>query len=228
VARATRSLFLALLLVLGPTLSRAEPEPSPTDFSRTGMYARLGFEIGVPNFSDVRYLNRELASGTGPPPPPGTTLIDSEYGLSNFGGVGFAVGYRLHRRVALEAALTWMGGQLYADSVDGSFPSDPRVVSEKRADIGHLWVGANAKAFLLTGRVQPFALVGFGMQRVDRVARGGVPVAQTGAGGRFGGGVDIYLTRSLALDTSLTYDLGMGAVEGSDQATLALSLQYRF
>jgi hypothetical protein len=217
-----------LLLLLGPTASSAEPEPVAPDFSGRGAYARLGFEIGVPNFSDVRQLNRELATGTGPPPPPGTTLFDREYGLSNFAGVGFAIGYRLHRRVALEGALTWMGGQLYADSVDGSVPSDPVVVSEKRADLGHLWVGVNGKVFILTGRVQPFAIVGFGMLRVDRVARGGQPVVSTGVGGRFGGGFDVYLTRSLAVDASLTYDLGMGATEGTDQATFALSLLYRF
>ena len=75
--------------------------------------------------------------------PPGTTLIDSEYGLSNFGGVGFAVGYRLHRRVALEAALTWMGGRLYADSVDGSVPSDPRQ-SDKDARSSRIGVRASA------------------------------------------------------------------------------------
>ena len=45
---------------------------------------------------------------------------------------------------------------------------------------------------------------------------------------RFGGGLDFYLTESLALDISAAYNLQTGDLTGGDYTSLVIGAQYHF
>jgi hypothetical protein len=224
-------LLSVLLLMLAPmhcSATTPEPQEARPDFARRGYYAVVGFNVATPNFRSVRTLNDELDAGMGPHPAPTSTLVDREYNLSNFAGVNLALGWRLHPRFALEGGFTWMGGEFYVDSIDGADPSEPISVSNMRSDLSTWWLGADAKAFPFTGRVQPFALLGLGLQRTTTVIRGGYTRGLTGGAWRFGGGIDIYLTPKIAIEAALFYQLAMGPTAGDDFTNLTFSILYRF
>ena len=83
---------------------------------------------------------------------------------------------------------------------------------------------------LLSGRIQPYLLAGVGMMHFearDLLALGRRLEGQDLAA-RFGGGVDLYVTPSIALYLDVTYVLTTGDVEGFDHVGLTLGAIYRF
>ena len=133
-------------------------------------------------------------------------------------GLDVRVGYRFHPRLAGEVQLQW-------------FPkTDIEFADVKALKLETLTLTGNLKGYLLTGRIQPFLLVGAGLMHFDAKDALGLGLRAKGEGfaARFGGGVDVYLNRNflLALDTS--YVLPTGDVDGLDQVSFSLGLQYRF
>ena len=85
----------------------------------------------------------------------------------------------------------------------------------------------NLKAYLMTGPVQPFAVVGLGFMNFKEEGHG-VEFSDTGSAIRFGGGVDFYDSPNLSLGATVSYVLALGAVDGLDYLSLVLGFQYRF
>ena len=172
--------------------------------------ARAEEQADLP-FADARTYF--LAGGTN-----GIETFDLPSTVQADNGVGF--NFRYGKRVAphfsVEAAFDWIGGfDLDAAPLAGS------------VDIWTL--GANVKAFLLTDRVQPFLLVGMGGLFVS----GGNPIPDIrddGAGfmGRFGLGLDVYITERLGVSLESAYVLPTGRANNYNNITVSWSVFYRF
>jgi opacity protein-like surface antigen len=70
---------------------------------------------------------------------------------------------------------------------------------------------ANVKGYVLTGPIQPFVLVGAGLMTTKtrvhslQAPRFSETERDSGFVARFGGGVDFYMTKTLALTTGVDY-----------------------
>jgi hypothetical protein len=146
------------------------------EFDRQGLYVRGGAASGF----DV------------------STLLVSSSGV----GVGGAVGYRLHPRLAVEGQFEWLGDQTF-----GGF------FQVSRWDFT-----GNAKAFLATGRFQPYFVAGMGYANVNGFGSYLV---------RAGGGLDVYITRNVGLYIEAAY---MAAVTGAvpDYGTAGVGAIFAF
>ncbi len=202
-----------ILVFLWPGAVLAESEPDPTlaqndEFARNGIY--LGVALAGAVYTKAEDdLEKALLADLGYAVP-----VDVEIPP----GLDARVGYRFHRRLAGEVQLQW-------------FPkADIELAEVKAMKLETLTLSGNLKGYLLTGRVQPFLLVGAGFMHSKAEDQLGLGVSEKGEGfaARFGGGVDVYLNPNfvLALDTS--YVLPTGDVEGLDHVSFSLGLQYRF
>jgi opacity protein-like surface antigen len=128
-------------------------------------------------------------------------------------GVGFDVwaGQRFHPNFAAELELE------YVDHINLS-----------TVDTNFLTFTGNLKAYLATGRCQPFALVGIGVTRfgIDAGVLGSG--SESAFGARFGGGLDYYISENVSLGTTASYVLGTGDLDGADYVSLIMGAQYRF
>jgi hypothetical protein len=132
-------------------------------------------------------------------------------------GLNARVGYRFHPHLAIEAQVEWLAR---AD-VDVDF----------FGNLGKLDVittTANAKAYFLTGRVQPFLLAGAGALVAVSDPNGGDGDANTGFAGRFAIGTDIYITRNILAAFDVSYVLPTMDPSGADYVSFGWGLGYRF
>ncbi len=144
-------------------------------------------------------------------------------GLDIDTGIGFAgwAGYRNNPHAALELQLEYM------DRFNAS-------VGGVDIDANVLAFTGNLKAYLMTGKVQPFAVVGIGVLRAELEAFD-ASVSDTDFAARFGGGIDFYGSQlgkngrtNLSLGVTASYVLTTGAIDGFDYVSLVLGFQYRF
>ncbi len=145
-------------------------------------------------------------------------------GFSDFyNGIGLDgwAGYRFDPHFAAELQLE------YLDRFNTSFMG-------VNIDTDVLAFTGNLKAYPMTGRVQPFAVVGMGFLRAE-----GISASNTDFAARFGGGVDFYDSPNVSLGATVSYVLnarrqhrrsrpGTGGVDGLDYVSLVLGFQYRF
>jgi opacity protein-like surface antigen len=128
-------------------------------------------------------------------------------------GVGFDAwgGYRFHPNFAGELELG------YVDRVNlGAL------------DTSLLTFTGNLKAYLATGRVQPFAVVGIGVTRVGASLPGFGSGSEAAFGARFGGGLDFYVCENVSVGATASYVLATGDLDGFDYISLVMGAQYRF
>jgi opacity protein-like surface antigen len=135
--------------------------------------------------------------------------------FDNTGGANFRIGYRGNRWFALEAEFEWIE----------KFEGDVAGRVDARTIIG----GVNARLYPMTGRYQPYGLIGVnGMHvRVEHKPTG-LDVNGTDWGFRFGMGLDIYATRHIVLGLEGTYVWGVGDVWERDYGTIGAGILYRF
>jgi opacity protein-like surface antigen len=95
-------------------------------------------------------------------------------------------------------------------------------------DINGWALSANAKIFPLTGRVQPYGLLGFGWldAEIDLGPLGSEDDSDTMA--RFGGGVDFYMTQDLFVNVEGAYVLPFGDLDDADFISFVLSVGFWF
>ena len=82
----------------------------------------------------------------------------------------------------------------------------------------------NFRYYIPFERIQPFALAGMGLMQsigTDGKSRGAFA-------GRFGVGIDFYLTTNWVLEASTTYVLPGGDLKNSRYLCISAGLQYRF
>jgi hypothetical protein len=132
----------------------------------------------------------------------------------------------LHARAGCRGA--WAGGELHFEWLEGF---DTNVAGSDDVDAwaltldGKLYPLAAIESRLppLAKRFQPFATVGFGY-----LDFGGF-VDDWDFAGRFGGGLDVYLTRNIALSIDTTYVLPVSNDQDNlDYVSVGWGLLYRF
>ena len=220
--RLSAALF-ALLLCM-PAAARAEDGGR---YAQPGIYLRGGVSLGFENFDRLSRLNDELAAAPAPAPSPGARVARHCL-LGTFVGFDAALGYRATPRLAFEAQLEGQWASRYVEVVDVSSPDRPVRITERRDSLQSWTLGLNGKLFALTGRVQPFALLGVGAMYATPLAADGRLGSAVGLVGRFGGGADFHATEHVAVDVAASYLLATGSLEGEDRTTLSISIQYRF
>jgi len=146
--------------------------------------------------------------------------------FQNSFGVNGRAGYRCHPRFSAEVEVEWLDGfeTVISDSKFGkifAFDAEPLVVT------------VNTKGYLLTGRYQPFVLLGMGAMMADLGVRNLVAglsgsVSETGFAMRLGGGIDFYATKHVVVSVEADYVLPFDDLEGLDYISIGLGLQYRF
>ncbi|MCA9473209.1 MAG: porin family protein [Nitrospira sp.] len=129
-------------------------------------------------------------------------------------GFNFRLGYRFHPHFAIEAE---------GERVIGFD------LKQATLDIETWTATLNAKVFALTGRIQPFGLVGIGAMTAtadSSLLRSNI--TETGIAARFGGGADFYLTPNWLINAEITYVAPGGDVDDLDYVALGGGIQFRF
>jgi opacity protein-like surface antigen len=173
-------------------------EEEAPDYAAVGPYLGIGGNYAIQNFQD--------------------------HGPGNVGNsAGFHVrgGYRVHPYVAVEALYEYFS----------EFDNDGRAKFSNLDQTDHYdgWaVTANVKGYMLTGRWQPYALLGLGYVDIN----GHNVVDKSGPGNgfemRFGLGMDACITEHVAIGPEVAYVLPFDDANNMDLITVALGLRYKF
>ena len=84
------------------------------------------------------------------------------------------------------------------------------------------------RLFPWTGRVQPYAAAAAGLLVGDRDTASGKSDTDQSAMGRFGGGVDFYLTERVVFEVEAVYVVPFDELDDYPHALFGGGLQYRF
>ncbi len=137
--------------------------------------------------------------------------VDIEPG---FGGRG---GYRFHPHFSGEVQFEWLA------------PRDIKRGGSNAAKLKTVTATANAKGYLLTGRIQPYLLTGIGFMHSDLDGKTGLPKKQSDDFlARFGGGVELYINPETVLTLESNYMLPTGDASDLDHVLVSFGIQYRF
>jgi opacity protein-like surface antigen len=227
---------LSTILCTLTVLYGSEDETSESeDFDRRGFFIGAGASFAGENFSD-RPVNdiAEIFSNqpglvfpirTG---PEATAKADDSWSVKGHGG------YRCHPRYSVGASFEYFGGF----DTEWSGVLNPSGAS---ADIDIFVATVDIKGYLLTGRYQPYLLLGGGTMSVKtRVVNptgsqhpwGSIPTAQSRAYTdfvlRLGGGVDAYATDHVVVNIGASYLHPLGEVSGTALFTVGAGVEYRF
>ncbi len=196
----------------------SDDEVDPSDYARRGWMIGVAGSHAIETFEDAaeRDFQKELG-------PTVQLSVDDTFGFQG------RVGYRCHRRFSAEVQVEWLSG----------FDADltqPGFVQLGKVEYEPVLVTANAKAYLLTGRYQPFLLVGGGVMTADRKLRDTVGLTPAQADQesddafamRFGGGIDLYATENVVVSLDANYVLPFGNLDALDHITIGWGFQYRF
>jgi opacity protein-like surface antigen len=134
-------------------------------------------------------------------------------------GLNARAGYRFHPHIAGELEFEWLSE---ADIDVSGFGT--------AATIESFAFTANGKLYPLTGRFQPFGLIGLGLlssELEDEVGIG-AEVDETEFAMRFGAGLDIYITRNFLGSLDFSYVLPTGDLDEVDYIRFGWGFGYRF
>ena len=156
-------------------------------------------------------------------------------------GLGGQAGYRCNSRFSVEGEIEWLS------TFKGSFGND-QLGQISSLEYDYIIYGANFKGYILTGRLQPYALIGAGTSHVESKdvptqTPTDVPeqtsLEQTAPQNdgnaeftmfsmRFGGGLDIYLTPNIVLNGGVEYILPVTGQTNFKYISYKGGLGYRF
>ena len=120
--------------------------------------------------------------------------------VDNSLGLNARVGFRFNRFISVEGQIEWISG---FDVKPGVITAPP--VGFTEASIEAVTYTINARFYPIEGRIQPYAIAGIGGENVWLNTNVGDSDTFTSFVGRFGAGLDIYLTSQLALTGEFTY-----------------------
>jgi opacity protein-like surface antigen len=200
-------------------IAEPEPEPEPVEvtevedegFARDGFY--IAGNMAGSWYTDVKDDVREELTALGY-----TFPIEMEKPL----GLGVRAGYRFLPRLAAEAQFQWFSG--------ADVELDVKANKANAIQVETLTFTANLKAYLLTGRIQPFLLTGVGVMHLDADDKMNIGIKTSGDAfvARFGGGLDFYINDHFAFVVDGGYLLPTGSLDNLNQVVWSVGLQYRF
>jgi opacity protein-like surface antigen len=207
------AITVCLFLFTAPVYAESEDEVS--EYARNGVYLMASAAYAVEKFES--------------------------WDLKNSYGAGARLGYRLHPRLAAEVEYQWLGGFHCGGNLGCYTSGGPGATGvEAKQFIGQV-ATVNAKAFALTGRVQPYALVGIGggtfevKKKQRTLLPDGVSYIQRGfssrGGGfvaRYGGGVDLYGDEQWAIFAEAAYVVPWGDIQDLDYVSIEWGFLWRF
>lgn len=136
--------------------------------------------------------------------PPNTRIDEIDNGLDADEGVGieFYGGYRLSPYVAFELEFEMI------PDVDVDLGG-----SGKIGELETWAITSNMKMFVLTGRIQPYGLMGLGVLHGDLGNSSGTGLSRTDLNFafRFGAGLDFYITKHIVVSAGADYVLPAGS-----------------
>jgi hypothetical protein len=200
--RPVTCVFIAVATVCVSNLARAQD-----DFSRAGCYLGAAGTIAYPLGAEDALEDLTGSSAD----------VDESLGIHARGGCrGKWGGGEVH--------FEWLEGfDVKTDGLD--FTVDGWALT---AD-GKLYplAGLEDRLPLLARRFQPFATVGFGYLTFDLPS--GVDIDDWDFAARFGGGLDVYVTRNIAISVDATYVLPVTEdLEDLDYLSVAWGVLFRF
>ena len=203
----------------------APPAPPAVIEEEEPDYARVGPYLGIGGVYAVEFFNENNAEHA-----VGSVLeSDSvEADIDNSSGFHVLAGYRVHPNIAVEARYE----HLFQFNVDGVDNYDWDHQAHGRVSAWN--ATANVKAFFLTGRWQPYAVLGLGYLEGDGFVRDKPHPEYHGSQTdgdfmmRFGLGMDACITEHIAIGPEIAYVLPFGDVEDFDFMTISAGLRYKF
>jgi opacity protein-like surface antigen len=205
-----------------------EDEVDPEAYDRPGLFIGAGANYAIDEFSGD--VTSQMTVAQYDPDAPGLAgEMTKDLEFENSFGLKGQLGYRCHSRFSIEAQVEWVDG----------FDADVDKVSSGKVGETHLEplvVTTNAKAYLLTGRTQPFLRVGLGFMRMKYEEKDLTVVISPAADTqhdrktrfamRFGGGIDHYLTKNIAVSVDVDYVNSFSL--DVDYVLVGGGIQYRF
>ena len=169
---------------------------APDEFARNGPYLGVAGTVGI--YTELNNTLDQINAEVDP------TL-----------GVNARAGYRLHPNFAIEAQFEWLAEtDLDAGFADGD------------TTVGPTWlVTGNAKGFILTGRIQPYGVLGLGYLDVDDKIG---PQSDGQFAARLGGGVDIYITPHILGTLGASYVIPDDELHDFAYVSVVWGFGYRF
>ena len=227
-----------------------EAEDEEERYDRRGFFVGLSGSYARENFSDsdvVNLVDGELQDGLrllrgtpvdpSPPGDPGVyTFSLDDVDSDTFGAAGRG-GYRCHPYISAELqfeALADFDGLIRENGT----PSNDWARNFD-LELETLVFTDNLKGHLLTGRTQPFVLLGVGFMRMESKAydsKGGLIPGRAAQASertvnvafRYGAGLDFYLTKNVVMSAEGSYLMPLGKLDGLDYYQFGVGLQYRF
>lgn len=199
----------------------ATPGNAQDDYARNGFYVGLAGTYAIDTFEDdvEDDINAELvALGY---------VVDLD--VEESFGINGRIGYRFHRNFSAEFEVEWLDG--FESDVDEVAVPLGKILT---IDVETVTFTGNAKGYLLTGRYQPFLLVGLGVMTAETKVKDTVGLGFsesdrfTDFAMRFGGGLDLYATENVVISVGADYVLPVGDVEDLDYVSIGWGFQYRF
>lgn len=148
--------------------------------------------------------------------------LGAAYAMENFGSIGMnaddsgaynaTLGYRFNGRFGTDVKV-----ERYQE-----FDAPP-------GEVNGWAIGLNGRGYFLTGRYQPFALIGLNYLDMETSNNTSPNPKKTddGAALRFGLGFDWHATRRFVVTTDISYMLGFGEVEDYDVIVFGLGFLFR-
>jgi opacity protein-like surface antigen len=196
----------------------SDDEIDKDDFARRGWLVGVSGSYAFQTFEDDQ--EHRYRKQLGP---------DVNLAVDNSSGFNARVGYRCNARLSAEVEVEWLKGF-------GSDLTEPGFEQLAKIDFEPVVVTTNVKAYALTGRYQPFLLVGAGAMTADTEVREPVGLAFTSVRSksdnafamRFGGGIDLYATQNVVVSLEADYVLPFGNLDDLDYVSISWGIQYRF
>jgi opacity protein-like surface antigen len=183
-------------------------------YDRRGIYLAVSPSYARENFSESAVVDFGDLQGD-------NVLNLDDLDEDTFGVMGRG-GYRCHPYVSAELQFEWL------DDFEGTVS---QIGTPLRVDgkFESLVFTDNVKGHLLTGRFQPFVLLGVGFMRMEgKASDAAFRETNVDVAMRFGGGLDIYATKKVVVSVEASYLMPTGKLDDLDYYSIGLGMQFRF
>ncbi len=188
------------------------------EFARRGWLIGVAGSYAIETFKDDAESDIQKFLG-----PTASLSVDNSLGFNG------RVGYRCHRWFSAEVEVEWLDG--FKSDASGADALGPLF---SKIDFEPVVVTANMKGYILTGRYQPFLLVGGGVMTAEAKLQSPAPpgvrrsITDTEFAMRFGGGIDFYATKNVVVSLEADYVLPVSSLSDLDYISIGWGFQYRF